>query len=106
MWGTGHPRGTGQKEGSQCKVYWGKGVEAPKQGCTQPGHHRTQVGKEGWNVPPLPPSPVMLSTSTCHLCSSCSSCRISRFWRRSATVSSGARVGGKKGRSKVTSTLY
>lgn len=38
---------------------------------------------------PVLASPVMLSTSTCHLCSSCSSCRISRFWRRSATVSSG-----------------
>lgn len=37
----------------------------------------------------------MLSTSTCHLCSSCSSCRISRFWRRSATVSSAVRWGGK-----------
>ena len=48
-------------------------------------------------------SPVMLSTSTCHLCSSCSSCRISRFWRRSATVSSGVRWGVS---SAVTGTLY
>lgn len=53
-----------------------------------------------------PASPVMLSTSTCHLCSSCSSCRISRFWRRSATVSSGVRQGGKQGCSEVTSTSY
>ena len=55
---------------------------------------------------PLASSPVMLSTSTCHLCSSCSSCRISRFWRRSATVSSGVEWGGKEGLSEVTSTLY
>ncbi len=32
--------------------------------------------------------PVMLSTRTCHLGNSCSRWRISRFWRRSATVNS------------------
>lgn len=62
----------------------------------------TDSRRDGQTALPGPQlSPVMLSTSTCHLCSSCSSCRISRFWRRSATVSSGetgrrelGRVGG------------
>lgn len=68
-----------------------------------------RVGQREWKRAPHGPlasSPVMLSTNTCHLCSSCSSCRISRFWRRSATVSSGVRWDGKEGHSKITSTLY
>lgn len=74
------------------------GCQSLESSCLRGEAERRVDGrKDRWGSQTASPTqllPVMLSTNTCHLCSSCSSCRISRFWRRSATVSSGKR--GKK----------
>lgn len=84
-------RGTGQ--GSRGR---GKEGGSPPQKHRDSGWGHRSGGSRGTALRAPASSPVMLSTSTCHLCSSCSSWRISRFWRRSATVSSGVRGAARR----------